>query len=579
MKKLSSAILLFILCMMLSACGNPKAPDSASAFVGESLDSVVTAFEKAGFKNIDVLEIQDLTSKSDLQDGDVSEISINNDNNFSAKAEYDKDVPVVITYHTIRKVVVPISPSEIQDVEYETIVTLFTNAGFENISKNEVFDLDPDIFSVDFQNEVSIQGNADFAEGDSVPFDAPVSVISHKPFARRTVNIHIDFQSNLFFNKYGVVVALDGDKETLEHGEDSDIEYQLKDGDYVLTFTSAESSSINGETRLNVSSDVDASFKISCNSDNISVETIYIDNKFELADDEVKIMTTQSEFRLNHYNSTIATLKEWGFTNIIEKPLYDIRLGWTEEGSVESVTINGETEYKRGDVYKQDSEVIVSYHLNQDDDPSRIAMAKDSYEYEGQHFLEVKNELQEMGFSNVVLEECTSDDYSKINGEVDEVSINYIGFDIGDSFKPEDLVTIRHYPEKNVLTVENSEALAGLIYLDWEKDRNDITDFAFSHVDEIVDLEMMTAFVENYKDSTKEYSTRFNYTLYAVDSENALLSGPVFLFENVNYSELNLNGANVPDSFGSGIHCRVRAVIDGIKDGMILLDPISIEVF
>lgn len=85
---------------------------------------------------------------------------------------------------------------------------------------------------------------------------------------------------------------------------------------------------------------------------------------------------------------------------------------------------------------------------------------------------------------------------------------------------------------------------------------------------------MITAFVEQ----SGNYKTRFNHTLYAVDGDRVMLSGPVFMFKDVNYYDLHLVGSNIPDAFGTGIHCEVEAQIVGFKDSMILLDPEAITV-
>ena len=104
--------------------------------------------------------------------------------------------------------------------------------------------------------------------------------------------------------------------------------------------------------------------------------------------------------------------------------------------------------------------------------------------------------------------------------------------------------------------------------------RTVISDFVSNHTGATIRIEMITAFVEQ----NGNYKTRFNYTLYAVDGDRVMLSGPVFMFEDVNYSDLHLVGGNIPDTFGTGIHCEVEAEIVGFEDGMILLDPEAITV-
>ena len=149
------------------------------------------------------------------------------------------------------------------------------------------------------------------------------------------------------------------------------LEFSLEEGNYTLTFTNSEDSSIKNETTINVNNDMEIGYKVSCHSDNISVTNLYVDVDEEIADDEVEIKTDKSEFVYKNYKDVIKKINELGFTNIVEKPMYDIVFGWTEEGEVDNVTINGSDTYKRGDVFKKDTEIVVSYHLKEEDDPSK----------------------------------------------------------------------------------------------------------------------------------------------------------------------------------------------------------------
>lgn len=128
----------------------------------------------------------------------------------------------------------------------------------------------------------------------------------------------------------------------------------------------------------------------------------------------------------------------------------------------------------------------------------------------------------------------------------------------------------------DTITIANCPELQKLIYLDRQANELDIKAFAEEYNGKTLEIEMLTAFVEKYKN----YKTRFNFLLYAVQDGSAMLMGPAFMFENVNYNDLHLTGENVPDSFGTGIHCRVKAEIEGYDstNQWILLDPVSIEV-
>ena len=52
-----------------------------------------------------------------------------------------------------------------------------------------------------------------------------------------------------------------------------------------------------------------------------------------------------------------------GFQNVDTEGLRDLKLGWFEkEGAVESVEINGKTDYEEGSIYRVDADVVIKYH-------------------------------------------------------------------------------------------------------------------------------------------------------------------------------------------------------------------------
>lgn len=97
-------------------------------------------------------------------------------------------------------------------------------------------------------------------------------------------------------------MEIDGHTETLKHGEDGEFEYRIKSGKYTLNFCSADSDSVNGSVDLNITNDTDASFKINCYNDKVSVETlnigelgIYGEDKSDEPESSETVPTTPSE--------------------------------------------------------------------------------------------------------------------------------------------------------------------------------------------------------------------------------------------------------------------------------------------
>ena len=269
-------------------------------------------------------------------------------------------------------VAAPYGAAECLEQDYTTIQAAFYAAGFTNIEAEKVEDLQAtDVDKVNTIDAISVGGKTDFTKEQEFQSDDEV-LIRYHGYAKCNVKIHVDFVPNLIFSKYDVNLLLNGIEEgTLTHGEDQDFEFSIDPGECTLTFESAESSSVKGEVTLTVDCDIEASYKIACSSDKVSVETLYVDRLTELADGEVKLDVAASEYKHKNYEDVAAALKTLGFTNIKYEVLYDIVLGWTDDGEVESVSIADKTDFNRGDVFPADAEIVITYHMPEDDDPNK----------------------------------------------------------------------------------------------------------------------------------------------------------------------------------------------------------------
>ncbi len=59
-----------------------------------------------------------------------------------------------------------------------------------------------------------------------------------------------------------------------------------------------------------------------------------------------------------------------GFVNLKFNIEYDIITGWfTENGEIESVTINGDKKFSENDVYRIDAEIVITYHTYKSNKP------------------------------------------------------------------------------------------------------------------------------------------------------------------------------------------------------------------
>ena len=354
-----------------SLSGNAVTPYSAQDCVGKDKDTVEYDFWLADFDNIDLEAIEDLETTEQDKYGKVESVSINGVTDFEGNTEFKSSSKVVIRYHAFKKIAVPFSSDEIKGMDAESVQKAFEDAGFFKVSTDEKDDLDPDETDAEFENTISIDGIEDFEKGERFSPDADLEIITHRSYIKCNLKVIIDFTPNLIFSKYDVEFEIDDYTEILAHGEDAEFEYRLKQGKYTLTFTSVDSSSVNGSVTLDLKGDAEACYKISCTSSKVNVETQYVECKEAVGEDQAMIPSSASTCKYKDYKDVEKAFKNAGFTNIKTKILYDIFWGFTSEGEVDSVTVNGNSSFIRGDVYAKDAEIVITYHMKEEDDPSK----------------------------------------------------------------------------------------------------------------------------------------------------------------------------------------------------------------
>ncbi len=377
MKRKGVVILVLVLCITLTACGSGhrknevKVLSSATDYVGQRYETVIAELEQAGFSNIHANEVDDLTSDSSMIDGEVSEVSIDGNTNFIAETVFAPNSEVIVTYHIVKKINAPLSSTDIVNADIVEVGRLFEEAGFTNVEIGEVYDLDPDTFEGEFENKASINDQTSFSTEDTFAFDAKISIVCHRPYEKYDVTLKVECVGNWFFDKYDIDISIDGVKQaTLDHGESDTYAYRVKEGAHTFTLSSADNVSIKQDITLDVYCNLEASYKITCHSDKVDVEELYMDRDELLSPNQVKIQFNRSEFVFKDYHDVEKTLKDYGFTNIKTVPVYDIIFGITSPGETDNVTINGIDTYRRGDVLEKDAEIVITYHMREEDDPA-----------------------------------------------------------------------------------------------------------------------------------------------------------------------------------------------------------------
>lgn len=363
--------IVMLLTMVLCACGIEQVavPYSSDYCIGKNQASIQRDFSEVGFTNIQYNIVDDLEISEASKDEQVVSVEIDGASEFNAGAMFNFDASVVITYHTIKNIAVPFSSGDVEDTEVEEIIKSLEDVGFVEFAVEEVFDLDPDDTDEEFENRVFIGGNSSFYSGYEFPMNSEVKIVTHRPYEKYTLKLSIDFVENWIFSTYDVEMEFDGHYEDLAHGKDGNFEYRVKPGKYTLTFSSEEDSDTKGTVELDIKGDTTASYKINCHSGYIDVTTLSVEDKGAVGDNEAMVPYSASDCKYEDYKDIEKVFKNAGFTNISTEILYDIVWGWTDEGEVDKVSINGNTKFIKGDVFSKDIPIVITYHMKEEDDP------------------------------------------------------------------------------------------------------------------------------------------------------------------------------------------------------------------
>lgn len=333
-------------------------PYSADEYVGMNYSSVESVLRGAGFENITLSAIDDIDSQSAIKDGSVESVLINNSFNYTRSTPFSKDEEILIIYHNIPKISVPVSSSQAACLNYMDIGKLLFDSGFVNISTDEYYDNNA---SVEYQTVLTADGN-EILSNAQIPFDCPIRVVGHYSIPKYAVKIDIDFDANQIFNKYDVEVSLDGiGLGALSHGESGSYNMLLEAGTYELTFANANNNQISGDYVLIVTSETTVTCRISCKSDTIKV----VESAFSQDVSSEKIlMPFSSNYCLRRdYKTIVAELKALGFTEITVSPTGQNYWTPSPVDTVVGVNVNGNSAFNRDEAFSPNVPIVVYYHM------------------------------------------------------------------------------------------------------------------------------------------------------------------------------------------------------------------------
>lgn len=310
--------------------------------------------------------------------------SILNITSYSSKKENTPKASIgttVAAENTESTIFPPCAATDCIGQSCDTVKNAFSAAGFTEVHTVEINDLP---YSESNKNNtvesISVGGKNSFSK--ALRFNSSdVVEIRYHTYKKFSINVDVDFISNLFFDKYGIALYFNEEKVgELAHGEDKSFSLKAKPGTYALVFQKKGDTSCTGSLELDIKGDVNAAVQISCQSDSILVKPLYIEKLGEVHEGEIMMPQAASSFQYEDYTEVQSTLESTGFINISTAPVYDIVWGWTGEGETASVSIDGNANFVRGDIFSASAPVVITYHMKEENDPNRVTEATKSPE-------------------------------------------------------------------------------------------------------------------------------------------------------------------------------------------------------
>lgn len=361
-----------MMAMLMVACGGKAVPSGSADYVGKDHETVKAELTEAGFTDIQEEPIDDLTSARIKEDGAVESVTIGDQSEFDAKSKFAAETKILIKYHRLPKIAFPLEETVVKETEASELAKKLTDAGYTNVEIEALYDMDPDEKNSAFENEIKISGYEKMQSGDEIPFDAAIKVITHYPYVKYDVKLVVNYELNILFSKYQIDILVDGEKiAELKNSQEGEYELRLKEGDHEITVEKTGDHTVKGKISLTVDADMEVSYRIKSHADIIDVENVYIDKAVKLALNEAKIMKDYSAFWGMPYEKVKAEIEGWGFTNIELNPVYSEKKGSTYTGLVNDVTINGSTDFKRGEILDKTVKIVITYLMPEDEDPAK----------------------------------------------------------------------------------------------------------------------------------------------------------------------------------------------------------------
>ena len=128
---------------------------ASNSFKGRQWTNVVADLEELGFQNVSTIAIDDIDSHSEIKDGTVESVAIDDNANYSEGDVFSYNSNVIVAYHNIPKLKMPFSSFSIDSMTLDEVIAELSDSGFTSITTKDPLFATP--WTLDHQAPLSMR--------------------------------------------------------------------------------------------------------------------------------------------------------------------------------------------------------------------------------------------------------------------------------------------------------------------------------------------------------------------------------------------------------------------------------------
>lgn len=153
---------------------------SPEEVIGKNYESIEKELEEKGFTHVSSYKMYDLNYSERSKEGTIGTVSVDDNDTFASSEKYEKNVSIVIEYHSLKYENPPMTSKEAKKQNYNDVVKAFENLGFGNIKLVQEKDLIKGWIVKDGSVEsVAIDGDTKYKTTSSFLVDKEITITYH----------------------------------------------------------------------------------------------------------------------------------------------------------------------------------------------------------------------------------------------------------------------------------------------------------------------------------------------------------------------------------------------------------------